>query len=88
MLYKYLLKSTATARGESTIKRENKASYNVTGRATDYIVPDLIDFLVIIEKRSKNRLKKEIFIIIKNTVLIKNWFVVSNFCEFTDHHME
>ena len=88
MLYKYLLKSIATARSECTIKRENKASYNVTGRATEYIVLDLIDFLVMIEERSKHRLKKEIFIIIKNTVLIKNWFVVSNFCEFTEHHME
>ena len=29
-----------------------------------------------IEKRSKRGLKKEIFIIVKNTVLTKNWFVL------------
>ena len=51
-----------------------KASYN-----TDYIVPHLIDFLAMIEKRSKRRLEKEIFIFVKNIVLTKNWFVVSNF---------
>ena len=32
-----------------------------------------------IEKRSKRKLKKEILIIVKNIVLAKNWFVVSNF---------
>ena len=69
-----MLKSIATARNECTIKHESKASYN-----TDYIVPDLIDFLAIIEKRSKRRLEKEIFIFVKNIVLTKNWFVVSNF---------
>ena len=56
-----MLKSIATARSECTAKYENKASYN-----TDYIVPDLIDFLAMIEKRSKRRLKKEIFIFVKN----------------------
>ena len=69
-----MLKSIATARSECTAKHENKASYN-----TDYIVPDLIDFLAIIEKRSKRRLKKEIFIFVKNIVLPKSWFVFSNF---------
>ena len=69
-----MLKSIATARSECTIKHEIKASYN-----TDYIVPDLIDFLAMIEKRSKRRLEKEIFIFVKNIVLTKNWFVVSNF---------
>ena len=49
-----------------TTKHENKASYN-----TDYIFPDLIDFF-------DDRLKKEIFIIVNNIVLTKNWFVVSN----------
>ena len=68
-----MLKSIATARSECTIKQENKASYN-----TDYIVPHLIDFLAMIEKRSKRRLEKEIFIFVKNIVLTKNWFVVSN----------
>ena len=69
-----MLKSIATACSECTAKHENKASFN-----TDYIVPDLIDFLAVIEKRSKRRLKKEIFISVKNIVLTKNWFVVSNF---------
>ena len=35
-----MLKSIATGRSECTAKQENKASYN-----TDFIVPDLIDFL-------------------------------------------
>ena len=56
-----MLKSIATVRSECTAKYENKASYN-----TDYIVPDLIDFLAMIEKRSKRRLKKEIIIFVKN----------------------
>ena len=34
--------------------------------------------LAMIEKRSKRRLKKEKFIIVKNIVLTKNGFVVSN----------
>ena len=69
-----MLKSIATAGSECTIKYENKASYN-----TDYIIPYLIDFLAMIEKTSKRRLEKEIFIFVKNIVLTKNWFVVSNF---------
>ena len=35
-----MLESIATARSELTAKHKNKASYN-----TDYIVPDLINFL-------------------------------------------
>ena len=69
-----MLKSIATARSECKGKHENNASYN-----TDYIVPDLIGFLTMIEKGPKRRLKKEIFIFVKNTVLTENWFVVSNF---------
>ena len=69
-----MLKRIATPRSKCTAKHENKANRN-----TDYIVSDLIDFLVMIKKRSKRRLKKEIFIIVKNIVLSKNWFVVSNF---------
>ena len=70
-----MLESIATARSECTAKYKNKASYN-----TDYIVPDLTEFfLVMIEKRSKRRLKNEIFIFVKSIVLTKNWFVVSNF---------
>ena len=38
MIYKNMLKSTATACSECLTKYENKARYN-----TDYIVPDLID---------------------------------------------
>ena len=64
-----MLKSIATARSECTAKHENKVSRN-----TDYIVPDLIDFLVMIEKRSKRGLKKEIVIFVKNIVLTKNWY--------------
>ena len=55
-----MLKSIATACSECTAEHKNKASYN-----TYYIVADLIDFLVMIEKRSKHRLKKEIFIFVK-----------------------
>ena len=69
-----MLKSIATARSEGTAKHENKASYN-----TDYTVLNLIDYFGDIDKRSKHRLKKEIFIIVKNIILTKNWFVVSNF---------
>ena len=39
LIYENILKNMATARGECTIKHENKASYN-----TYYIIPDLIDF--------------------------------------------
>ena len=46
---------------------------------TDRLALDLIDFLAMIEKRSKRRLKKEIFTFVKNIVLTKNWFVVSDF---------
>ena len=72
-----MLKSIATARSECTAKHENKASYS-----TDYIVPDLIDFLAMIEKRSKRRLKKDIFIFVKDIALPKNCCVVSNSGEF------
>ena len=61
-----MLKSIA-APSECTAKQENKASYN-----TDYIVSTLTSM-------AKPRLKKEIFIIVKNIVLTKNWFIVSNF---------
>ena len=44
---------------ECTAKQENKASYNA-------------DCITMIEKRSKRRLKKEKFIIVKNIVLTKN----------------
>ena len=42
-----------------------------------------------IEKRSKSGLKKkEMFLIVKNVVLTKNWFVVSNFLELPKDHTE
>ena len=48
-----MLKSIATALSECTTKQENKASYN-----TDYIVPDLIDFLRDDWKEIKTQTKK------------------------------
>ena len=62
-----MLKSIATARIECTAKHENKTNYN-----TGYIVPDLIDFLAMIEKRSKHRLKNKISAILKKNILTKN----------------
>ena len=67
-------KSIATARSECTAKHEKKASYN-----TNYIVPDLIEFFGDDWKEIKAQMKKEIFIIVKNIVLTKIWFVASNF---------
>ena len=74
-LWKYVEKHS-TARSEL----KNKASYN-----TDYIVPDLIDFFGIEWKEIKTQIEKKVFIIVKNIVLTKNWFVVSNFLEFPKH---
>ena len=79
-----MLKKIATARSECTTKQGNKASYN-----TDYIVPDLIEFFgddwkeieMQTEKRNSNRKK-----IVKNIVLTKIWFVVSNFWELPKYH--
>ena len=71
------------ARSKSTAKHENKTSYN-----TDYIVPNLIDYFGNDWKEIKRRLKKEIIIIVKNIVLTKNWFVVSNFWELPKHCTE
>ena len=79
-----MLKSIATARSECTATQENKASYS-----TYYTVPDLIDFFGDDWKEVKTQTeKKEIFAIVKNTVLTKNWFVVSNFWEFPKDHTE
>ena len=77
-----MLKNIATARGGCTAKHESKASHN-----TDYIAPDLIDFFGDDWKEIKTQTEKEIFIIVKNIVLTKNWFV-SNFWEFPKHHTE
>ena len=77
-----MLKSIATACSECKAKHENKASYN-----TAYIVPDLIDFFGDDWKEIKTQTEKEIFIIVKNIVLTKNWFV-SNFWGFPKDHTE
>ena len=68
-----MLKSIATARSECTAKQENKASYNA-----DYIVPDLIDIFGDDWKKIKTQTEKKKFKIVKNIVLTKNWFTVSN----------
>ena len=78
-----MLKSIATARSEWTAKQESKASYN-----THYIIPDLIDFFGDDWKEIKTQTEKEIFIIVKNIVLTKNWFAFSNFWEFPQDHTE
>ena len=68
-----MLKSMAMAHSEYTAKQVNKASYN-----TDYIVPDLIDFFGGDDwKEIEAQTEKEIFVIVKNIVMKKNWFVVS-----------
>ena len=53
LAYKNMLESNAPTRGECTTKHEHKASYNI-----EYNIPDLIDLLGMIEKRSEHRLKK------------------------------
>ena len=64
-----MLKSIARARSECTAKQENKASYST----------DFLTSLALIEKRLKRRVKKEIFINVKNIVLTENWFLAINF---------
>ena len=78
-----MLKSIATARSECTAKQGNKASYN-----TNYIVPDLTDFFGDDWKEIKTQTEKEKSIIVKDIVLTRNWFVVSNFWEFSKDHTE
>ena len=68
-----MLKSVRTAGSECTAKQEKKASYN-----TYYIVPDLINFFGNDWREIKTQTEKEIFIILKNIVLTKNWFDFSN----------
>ena len=75
-----MLKRIATACSEGTEKQENKTSYN-----TDYIV---FEFFGDDWKETKRSLKKEIFIVVKNIVVNKNWFSVSNFWEFPKDHTE
>ena len=59
LTFENMLKSITAPRSECTAKQKNKVSYN-----TDYILSNLIDFLAMIEKRSKRTLKKEIFIFV------------------------
>ena len=58
-----MLKSIGTARIERTAKHKNKASYN-----TDYIVPDLIDFLRDYWKAIKTQIEK------------RNIYICKKFC--------
>ena len=69
-----MLKSIATARSQYTAKQGNKASYN-----TDYIFSDLTYFFGDDRKHIKTQTGKKIFVIVKNIVLTKNWFIISNF---------
>ena len=75
-----MLKSIPAAHSECTAKQE-------TRRDTLFLI--WLTSLAMIEKRSKSGLKKkEMFLIVKNVVLTKNWFVVSNFLELPKDHTE
>ena len=76
-----MLKSIAIACSECTA---NIKTRRATTQTTLFLI--WLTFQAMIEKRSKHRLKKEIFIFVKNIVLTKNWFVVSDFGEFPKHH--
>ena len=60
-------------------------SYN-----TDYVFPDLIDFLDDIEKELESRLKKkkEMLVSEKNIILTKNYIVASIFNEYPEDIMK
>ena len=66
--------------------QQNKKTRQATTNSALFVI--WLTSLAMIEKRSKRRLKKEIFIIVKNIVLTKNWFVFSNFWEFPKDHTE
>ena len=57
--------------------QENIKTRRAATQTTLFLI--CFSFLAIIEKRSKRRLKIEIFILAKNIVLPKNWLVVNNF---------
>ena len=76
LIYENMLKSVAATRIECTAKHRLQHR-RATTHTTLFLI--LLTSLAMIEKRSKRRLKKEIFIIVKNIVLTKNWFVFSNF---------
>ena len=79
-----MLKNIATTRCECTTK--NTKTRRATTQTTSFLI--WLTFLAMTEKRSQDRLKKEIFIFAKNLVPTKNWFAVSNFYELPEHHME
>ena len=68
--------------GRKTLQRpvvsaqQNTKTRRATAQTTLFLI--WLTSLAMIKKRSKRRLIKEIFIIVKNIVLTKNWFV-SNF---------
>ena len=57
--------------------QQNIKTRRATTQTTLFLI--WLTSLAMIEKRSKKYLKKEIFIIVKNIVRTKNWFVFSNF---------
>ena len=57
--------------------QQNTKTRQATTQTTLFLI--WLTTLAMIDKRSKHRLKKEIFIIVKNIILTKNWFVVINF---------
>ena len=70
-----MLKSTPKATGLWSAQ-QNKKARRATTQTTLFLI--LLTSLTMIQKRSRQRLKKEIFTIVKNIVLTKNWFIVSN----------
>ena len=79
-----MLKSIAAAHSECTAKQETRRD---TTQTTLFLI--WLTSWAMIEKRSKSGLKKkEMFLIVKNVVLTKNWFVVSNFLELPKDHTE
>ena len=65
-----MLKSIPTAHSKCTAKqKQGELQYRLHYTWFDWL------FLAMIEKQSKHRLKKEIFIFVKSIVLTKNWFV-------------
>ena len=83
LIYENMLKSTATALVSA---QQNTKTRWATTQTTLFLI--WLTSLVMIKKWSKRRLKKAIFKIVKNIVLTKKLFVVSNFWEFPKHHTE
>ena len=79
-----MLKSIPTARSECTAK--NTSTRPATIQTTLFVI--LLTSFAMIKKRLKRKLETEIFRIVKNIVLTKNWFVESNFFELPELHME